>query len=179
LPTASTTGSPTITIIGGYKIYTFTGSGSITFDNLGTISSYSYRYVKWTITAVRSSGYGTQASDFCLQYAGTDIGGMSSSTVTSTGSITGGEEPQKLVDNDINTKWFTGTNPTLSVTFDLGSTKVFNGYRWSTGDDMQERDPISWTISGSNDGSTYTTLHTVTSASITTDRSVLAGNWQF
>jgi hypothetical protein len=28
---ASTTGSPTITNTGGYKIYKFTGSGSITF----------------------------------------------------------------------------------------------------------------------------------------------------
>jgi hypothetical protein len=28
---ASTTGSPTVTTTGGYRIYTFTGSGSITF----------------------------------------------------------------------------------------------------------------------------------------------------
>jgi hypothetical protein len=29
--TATTTGSPTVTTSGGYKIYTFTGSGTITF----------------------------------------------------------------------------------------------------------------------------------------------------
>jgi hypothetical protein len=28
---ATTTGSPTITVTGGYRIYKFTGSGSITF----------------------------------------------------------------------------------------------------------------------------------------------------
>jgi hypothetical protein len=30
-PAAATTGSPTITVSGGYRIYKFTGSGSITF----------------------------------------------------------------------------------------------------------------------------------------------------
>lgn len=30
-PAASTTGSPTITVVAGYRIYTFTGSGTITF----------------------------------------------------------------------------------------------------------------------------------------------------
>jgi hypothetical protein len=28
---ASTTGSPTVTVAGGFRVYTFTGSGSITF----------------------------------------------------------------------------------------------------------------------------------------------------
>jgi hypothetical protein len=28
---ATTIGSPTVTVTGGYRIYTFTGSGSITF----------------------------------------------------------------------------------------------------------------------------------------------------
>jgi hypothetical protein len=31
IPTASTTGSPTVTTSGGYRIYSFTGSGTITF----------------------------------------------------------------------------------------------------------------------------------------------------
>jgi hypothetical protein len=30
-PIASTTGSPTVTTSGGYRIYSFTGSGTITF----------------------------------------------------------------------------------------------------------------------------------------------------
>jgi hypothetical protein len=28
---AATTGSPTVTVAGGFRVYTFTGSGSITF----------------------------------------------------------------------------------------------------------------------------------------------------
>jgi hypothetical protein len=30
-PAASTTGSPTITVAGGYRVYSFAASGSITF----------------------------------------------------------------------------------------------------------------------------------------------------
>jgi hypothetical protein len=30
-PAASTTGSPTVTVTGGYRIYAWTASGSITF----------------------------------------------------------------------------------------------------------------------------------------------------
>jgi hypothetical protein len=30
-PAVSTTGSPTVTVSGGYRLYTFTSSGSITF----------------------------------------------------------------------------------------------------------------------------------------------------
>jgi hypothetical protein len=33
IPAVSTTGSPTYTVAGGYRIYTFTGTGTITFYN--------------------------------------------------------------------------------------------------------------------------------------------------
>lgn len=177
LPTASTTGSPLVSSSNGYKIYKFTGSGTITFDGQGTFSAF--RYVRWVINAVRTPGNGTQAMEFCLQNNGSDISGMTSATVTATSATTGGQEPQKLVDGDINTKWYTGDDPVITVTFDLGSSKVFNGYRWTTADDMQERDPISWQVYVSNDNSNYTLSSTVTNASITTNRQTAAGTWTF
>jgi hypothetical protein len=138
-----------------------------------------YRYVKWTITDVRSTGSGVQASEFCLQNGGADISGMTSASVTGFGGAGGSQGPGNLVDNNVATKTYTGTNPTIETVFDLGVNKVFNGYRWSTADDVTQRDPISWTISGSTDGVTYTTLHTVTGASITTSRNTNAGNWTY
>lgn len=103
---------------------------------------------------------------------------MAGVTVTNPGgSNPVGEEPSKLVDGSLSVKALDlnfVSNGFTSFVFQFGSAKSFNGYRWATANDEEGRDPKSWTIDGSNNGTTWTTLHTVTGFSATATRN----SWQ-
>lgn len=148
-----------------------TGGGT---NASGPISSY--RYVRWVITDLKnfSAANSVQVSEFVLRNNGVDIS-MSGSTVTNPGGNNPGSEgPSNLKDGSTSTKMLDfniKSSPFTSIIiFDMGSATIFNGYRWATANDSEERDPKSWTISGSNDGTNYTTLHTVTGFSATSTR---------
>lgn len=134
-----------------------------------------YRYIKWIITDIKSfstENY-VQVSEFTLQNNGVNIS-MSGSTVTNPGgSNPVSEVPSNLKDANTGTKWLDlnfKTTPSSTLIFDMGSATTFNGYRWATANDVEGRDPKSWTVSGSNDGTNYTTLHTVTGFTATVTR---------
>ena len=148
----------------------------------------SYTYWRWNITGARGPTTMIQVAEFRFQKGGvTDA--MTGVTVTNPGgSNPGSEGIGNLSDNNTSNKWldfnFNGNNSTPStgnstVIWQFSTAKSFNGYIWYTGNDSDGRDPITWTISGSNNGSTYTTLHTVTGATITTSRNSLAGTFTF
>mgnify|MGYP005999740095 CR=1 FL=1 len=135
-----------------------------------------YRYVRWVITDLKnfSAANSVQVSEFVLRNNDADIS-MSGSSVTNPGGNTPASEgPSNLIDGSTSTKWldFNIKNSpfTSTVIFDMGSATIFNGYRWATANDAEDRDPKSWTVSGSNDGTNYTTLHTVTGFTATSTR---------
>ena len=91
---------------------------------------------------------------------------MSGVTVTNpNGNNPASETPGKLVDGNLNSKGldlnFIANGSVTNFIFQFPADAAFNGYRWATANDEEGRDPKSWTISGSNDGSTWETLHTV------------------
>jgi hypothetical protein len=139
-----------------------------------------FRYVRWTITAVRTGSSDFQASEFILRNAGADISGMTSATVTSSFTPYEVEPPSALVDGNVNTKCYQGslTFP-ISLYFDLGSYKLFDGYRWATANDVTGRDPRSWTVSVSNDNVNWTLKHTVTAYATTTSRNTYVGPFTY
>ena len=65
---------------------------------------------------------------------------------------------------------FVSNGNVTNFVFQFTSAKAFNGYRWATANDEEGRDPKSWTIAGSNNGTTWTTLHTVSGFSATATR---------
>lgn len=139
------------------------------------------RYVRWKILSVRSgiSGELMQASEFVLQNGGVDIS-MSGTTVTASDAGQAGEVPSNLVDTLTTNKFCSliYTSPWV-FTFDLGSEKIFNGYRWATAGDATGRDPASWTVEISNDNLNWALKSTITGYVATTTRQVYVGPWTF
>jgi len=102
---ASTVGSPTYTVSGGYRIYTFTSSGSITFDNPATASIPSlqldsdFTIESWIYTTAATaqcifdlagpSGNSLRPNSFALNMGTAGVLSFSYSNTTSPNSIRG------------------------------------------------------------------------------------------
>ncbi|HEX6961519.1 MAG TPA: lamin tail domain-containing protein [Lacipirellula sp.] len=74
------------------------------------------------------------------------------------------EEPPKALDNDTNTKWlaFQPSGTYYGFRFANGERHAVNAYTMTSANDAPDRDPYSWTLSGSNDGVNYTVVDTRT-----------------
>lgn len=90
--------------------------------------------------------------------------------------------PDKVVDNilpseEANNRWYSQSlvNP---LTVDMGSPVTFNGYRWYTGLNGTSRDPLSWTLEVSCDGTNWFLADTQTNWWGTLTRKALAGEWK-
>ncbi len=73
-----------------------------------------------------------------------------------------GEEPPRALDNTSSTKWlaFEATGSSYGFRFAGGQRHAVNGYTITSANDAANRDPYSWTLSGSNDGVNYTIVDT-------------------
>src|SRR5215207_5027124 len=76
----------------------------------------------------------------------------------------GGEVKENLVDGSPDSKWL-DFNPTGWVELELGAPVTVVRYALTSANDSPERDPRDWTLQGSDDGSTWTTLDTQTGQS--------------
>jgi hypothetical protein len=175
-PSITPTKTPTQTITPSITP-TITPTKTVTPTVTPTPTQAAYTYYRWQITASKinpPNANCVQASEFVFQIGGVDQS-MAGVTVTNpSGSNPVGEEPSKLVDSNLNTKGldlnFVSNGNITNFIFQFSSAKAFNGYRWATANDEEGRDPKSWTISAGNNGTTWTTLHTVTNFSATATR---------
>ncbi|MEU4656148.1 GH92 family glycosyl hydrolase [Streptomyces sp. NPDC023723] len=71
----------------------------------------------------------------------------------------GGEVKENLVDTEPSTKWLTFA-PTGWVEFDLDAATPVTRYALTSANDHDERDPVDWTLQGSADGESWTTVDT-------------------
>lgn len=165
-PTPTTTNTPTVT-------RTPTNTPTTT----PTPTRPAYTYYRWQITQTKvmpPDANAVQAAEFVFQIGGVDQS-MAGVTVTNpSGSNPSGETPSNLVDNNLTTKVvdlnFVSNGNVSNFIFQFSSAKSFNGYRWATANDFEDRDPKSWTIAGSNNGTTWTTLSTVSNFTATVAR---------
>jgi hypothetical protein len=147
-PVGTVTYTLTATSAGGTRTATAT---------VGLAGTAFHRYFRFTPTKLRNnaSANSVQIAEFEMIMEGNPIPGA---TATNPGGkpVTDGEGPLQAVDNNLDSKWLDFTKGPLVL--DFGQIKSVNGYRFATANDSDERDPVSWKVEGSNNGTTWTLL---------------------
>ena len=102
------------------------------------------------------------------------------------------EKIDNLIDGDINTKYCTdmwsnnykkiSKDGSCIIIIDLGKTFNLNDYpyySYYTGNDYEDRDPVSWTIYGSDNGINYTVIDSRNKINPPTDRNKMCDYWTY
>ena len=86
--------------------------------------------------------------------------GVLNGTITSGGNSPGGEEPPKALDNTTASKWLVFEPPGTfyQFQFSAGEQHAVNAYTITSANDVPDRDPFTWTLSGSNNGIDFTVV---------------------
>lgn len=122
--------------------------------------------VKTTLESLPSIGTGNVSVSGSSAAGGQDLTG--SGTPTASGNYGPGYEADKAFDNNLNTSWAsaTGSGPDwLRYDFGSGQSKVITEYTFQLDANSYTR-PTAWSFDGSADGSTWTSLHSLTGQSI-------------
>lgn len=86
----------------------------------------------------------------------TDLGG----SITAQFPMAGAESVEKIIDNDPGTKYLGVNGAGGWVQYQTSVSYAVNQYTLTSANDADERDPLSWTLQGSNDGTNWATLDT-------------------
>ena len=170
------TGIPSAGIVVGGDVSGNTLTFIVTFPATDT----TYLYYRWVISEIQDindmEAVGVQASQFRFYK-----GGVPQNMSEIVEEITGVGNPEdetvdKLIDGNLETKWvnleivdnYSYTVNHVMVTFEFKEPHHFTGYNWATargwdgGSIERARDPRSWSIEASNDGTNWVTIHEVT-----------------
>lgn len=159
----------------------FALSSTISYAGTGAVATY--RYYRMAIKGVKgSSEIQFTELELLLNLSKIDYTGASASSSAASGAVN--QTPAQAIDGNLSTKWFTFAAPSeaspVYFTIDFGSARSANGFRYVTGGDTESRDPTKWTFEGSNDNSTWSTLHTQSSAAtITASRTTRTQEFAF
>lgn len=140
-----------------------------------------YSYLKWQLLKTRGNpphAGALQVSEFYMGVNGSDYS-WGNTTITS--NMAGASEQQNitsLIDSDILTKYCTvvwgnvQTNEcNITITLDGSiSASDITGYSFVTGEDEPSRDPISWKLYGSSDGTNWDLIDEQIDYNVTTER---------
>ncbi len=161
------------------------GSGGLTVGGSGHQATY--RYIKWEITQKKgeencSGAACVQASEFVLLFNGTSVHWPNGTTVINpSGHTSPSETPSNIIDGLVSTKWldwnFSLGDPhavkgdsVLVIDTGSGNHVTFDAYKWSTANDQPQKDPVSWSVYASNDGSNWMLLDSRVDESIIDSR---------
>ena len=168
---AGDTTAAAVTVAGDYA---FTGTGTLTADTLTVEGSLtlplgtpqSVRYVRLvptaSVTADVPNNKGVAIAEFQLLRDGEPVDWPEGTTCVASQAQAYVEHlDDYLIDGDLGTKWFWETGDkafddcTLTIDVGEGNTVSFNGYRLAMADQIG-RNPRTWTVEVSADGSLWT-----------------------
>lgn len=141
----------------------------------------SFNYLRMTIYKNRNNTNVTQMSDIRFSDGNGNYYPFTGATITGNVSGATGETVDKLIDNNVDTKYcatsFTpSTSNPMIITITLGAAISLSDYplfEYWTANDSPERDPVSFDVDISDDGANYTNILQIREATITTTRKVL------
>ena len=145
-----------------------------------------YKFARIVFSDVKSFGSANsiQVSEWRWMTGNTVIS-QSGTTVTNPGgSNPSGEGPQNIYDGNTSSKWLdfnikSGNNTsTLQFAFP-GQGFEITGYSWTTANDSEERDPRSWKVFMSVDGTNWTEVDSRTGIAAPSGRFTSAGSWSY
>jgi hypothetical protein len=141
-------------------------TATTSYVDMTAAAGKTYYYVAQAKNSVGTSGNSPQFDAALLPAPMVNIafgGTATASTYTQTT-----EDPSHAFDTDPGTKWFaTAATGWLQYDFGAGNAQVIKRYTINSAD-VPARDPVAWTLLGSQDGSTWTTLDTQSGQSFPT-----------
>lgn len=131
-----------------------------------------FKYFKWEVTEISYTGISgdnaIQACEFKFTNNGVDLSMVGVTCTTNATNYVGGNSISNLIDDDVNTFWYSdiaALGQSVKVYFEFSTPVTTDGYRWATGPDAPQRDPVSWKVFGSNDNSNWVQLDELTNYS--------------
>jgi hypothetical protein len=147
---------------------------------MGTVA---HRWYRFEPTRLRGEGSenSIQLAEFELRRNGTRIPDATATNPggdnpDGTGANPFVQTPDKAVDDDLQTKWLDFNKGPLVL--DFGEPVEVDAYAFATAEDAPDRDPMGWTLYGSNDGTSWTVLDYRSYHNTTLDRNTWVGPFQ-
>lgn len=148
---------------GKYKFKDTTGTAIMTIDPVaGTITFGIDLTLANNLTITGNLTNTGNLTHFVLMESGfgseLTTGGTPSASVENQPS----EGSDEAFDDDPVTKWLATGSSTPWIQYQFTSSKIVKKYTLTMAEDFRDRDPRSWQFQGSNNGTDFTTLQTVT-----------------
>ena len=129
-----------------------------------------YQYFRWTPTKLRDNATGImQASEFQFIDNGVPRSLVGVTVTNPGGNNPGAEGPDKLIDLDTGSKWLS-FNILTPLVFQFPAPVTIDTYNFATANDVDGRDPVSWTFEGSINGTTWVSIDSKSNFATTTAR---------
>jgi hypothetical protein len=134
-----------------------------------------FRYYRFVPVTLRGGENTVQLCEFQMLLNGTRVPAVTVSNPGGSNPPNAGEGAEKANDNlpatsggSPDTKWLDDNKQ--SLVYDFATTQDVTGYRWCTGNDSDDRDPVTWLVQGSHDNALWQTLDGKTNYTVPTAR---------